>query len=115
MPNVVITTEEEEVKLQFACKFATLLKLAASEGMTDMAKKFEGYERVMKSSELMGPDRVKMIVIETFVFPDMRSAESMVKAEKFNWKHESDHRLVAAAGKPTTALGVYARPPGDPN
>ena len=76
-PEVVILTAVADVAPHVAVKPATLLAPDATEGITEDAKKLEGYRRVKALPERMGNEAEKTIVTETDDFPFNRSDEEM--------------------------------------
>ena len=79
-PDIVTTTAVSEVALHSAAKPTTLLAPAATVGVTEGAKKLEGYVRVMVPPEGMADVGVKAKVMSTGDLPTMRSEEAIVRA-----------------------------------
>ena len=80
-PEIVIITAVEEVALQVAAKFGTLLEPAAAVGVTAGAKKLTGNVRVIVLPDEMGTGGVKTRVMVTSALPATRSEEKMPKVE----------------------------------
>ena len=80
-PEIVIMLAVEDVALQVAAKFETLLKPAATVGVTFGAKKLEGNVRVMVLPDEMGREGVKTRVMGTDAFPVTRSEMATLKFE----------------------------------
>jgi len=80
-PEIVIITAVEEVALQIAVKFGTLLEPAAAVGVTAEAKKLEGNVRVMVLPDEMETEGEKTSVIGTNALPAVRSEEETPKVE----------------------------------
>jgi hypothetical protein len=78
-PDVVITTDVAEVAPQVAVSPATLLAPGATVGVTDDAKKPEGYVSVMVPPEGTGVAAVKATVMATHGFKTTRSEELIKK------------------------------------
>ena len=80
-PAVVMTTEVAVVAPQVAVKPATLLPPTDTTGVTDGAKKPEGYVSVMVPPGLIPPNTegVKPSVASTAVFPSLSSETGMEK------------------------------------
>jgi hypothetical protein len=78
-PEIVTIKAIAEVALHDAARLETLLAPAATVGVTDMAKKLEGYVRVMVPPEGTVEVGVKARVMGTEDLPTMRSEEAMVK------------------------------------
>ncbi len=82
-PEIVITKVVNEVALQVAAKFGTLLEPAAAVGVTAAAKKLEGNVRVMVLPDEMGTEGEKTRVIGTNALPAVRSEEETPKVERY--------------------------------
>ena len=78
-PDVVITTEVAEVAPQVAVSPATLLAPGATVGVTEDAKKPEGYVSVMVPPEEIGKNGENPRMTGTEDCPAMRSDEAMTK------------------------------------
>ena len=78
-PEIVMTTVVMEVELHTAARPVTLLAPAATVGVTDGVKKFEGYVRVIVPPEGMAVVGVKAKEIDTEDLPTTRSEGAMVK------------------------------------
>ena len=81
-PEIVIITAVEEVALQIADKFGTLLEPAAAVGATAEAKKLEGNVRVIELPEEMGTEGEKTRVMGTAALPVTRFEEAIPKEER---------------------------------
>jgi hypothetical protein len=81
-PDVTITTASAEVALHDADRPATLLAPESTEGITEEAKKLEGYERVIALPETMDRDGEKTRVAETDDLPDKRSEEEIPNVDR---------------------------------
>jgi len=82
-PEIVIITAVEEVALQVAVKFETLLEPAAAVGMTAEAKKLEGNVRVIVLPDEMEAEGEKTRVMGTSALPVTRLEEAIPKVEKY--------------------------------
>ncbi len=82
-PEIVIIKAVEEVALQIAVKFGTLLEPAAAVGVTAEAKKLEGNVRVMVLPDEMEAEGEKTRVIGTDALPTVRSEEETMKVERY--------------------------------
>ena len=80
-PAVVMTTEVAVVAPQVAVKPATLLPPTGTTGVTDGAKKPEGYVSVMVPPAGTAFKGVNPSVAGTATFPAFRSVEAMEKAK----------------------------------
>ena len=78
-PDVVITTDVAEVAPQVAVSPATLLAPGATVGVTEDAKKPEGYVSVMVPPEEIGKNGETPRMTGTEDCPAMRSDEAMTK------------------------------------
>ena len=78
-PKILTTKAVVEVALHDAARPETLLAPAATEGVTEVAKKLEGYVRVIVPPEGTAEVGMKARVMGTEDFPTMRSEEAMVK------------------------------------
>ena len=84
-PAVVMTTEVAVVALHVAFKPATLLPPAATTGVTDGAKKPEGYVSVMVPPGGTAFNAVNPTVTGTLIFPVFRSRDAMEKDKAYMW------------------------------
>ena len=78
-PEVVMTTAVEEVALHVAARPETLLAPAATVGVTDGAKKLDGYVRVMVPPDKMPVMGVKVREMDTKGLPTTRSEKAILK------------------------------------
>ena len=81
-PEIVIITAVEEVALQVAVKFETLLEPAAAVGVTAEAKKLEGNVRVIVLPDEMETEGEKTRVMGTATLPVTRLEEETPKVER---------------------------------
>ena len=81
-PEIVIIKAVEEVALQVAVKFGTLLEPAAAVGVTPEAKKLEGNVRVIVLPDDMETEGEKTRVMGTSALPVIRSEEAIPKEER---------------------------------
>ena len=81
-PEIVIMVAVDEVALQVAAKFETLLEPAAAVGVTAEAKKLEGNVRVIVLPDGMVTEGVNTRVTGTDDLPETRSEEAMPKVER---------------------------------
>ena len=81
-PDIVIMTAVEEVALQVAVKFGTLLEPAAAVGVTADAKKLEGNVRVTMLPDEIGTEGMNTRVMGTNALPATRSEKEIPKVDK---------------------------------
>ena len=93
-PEIVIITAVEEVALQIAVKFGTLLEPAAAVGVTAEAKKLEGNVRVIVLPDEMETEGEKTRVLGTAALPVSRLEEAILKVEKY-MLHPDDAEAVS--------------------
>jgi hypothetical protein len=103
-PDVVITTSLVVVALHVAVKPATLLAPEATVGITEEAKKLEGYETVRALPERMGEDGEKTRVTEMGDFPSSRSEVAILKVDKMGIEQKISQRDGAVREERTTGV-----------